>query len=246
MFQYDLTILAGARPELLARTLSSFQIKVFDENPPKNIYANIDPWGMGDITRNVFLCKKIIEEYFPNSVINLPQKPNFAGAVKFLWALPESGQFLHLEDDWVAQSNIYSDRALSLLKEKTTQVQLVRPPREEILLTRKRYRPKFQFKRLYIPDFSFPCFTTSPSFLDTAFAHGVADLIDDQLHPEKQMFNGMNLKLESYVRDFSSISLNSFYMSQSIFDTGTPWQAKNGIRRDVIEGKLIYTTIPKT
>ena len=47
MFEYDLTILAGARPELLARTLSSFQIEVFEKNPPKNVYANIDPWGGG-------------------------------------------------------------------------------------------------------------------------------------------------------------------------------------------------------
>ena len=45
VFEYDLTILAGARPELLPRTLSSFQIEVFEKNPPKIVYANIDPWG---------------------------------------------------------------------------------------------------------------------------------------------------------------------------------------------------------
>lgn len=45
MYEYDLTILAGARPELLSRTLSSFQRNVFDKNPPNNVYANIDPWG---------------------------------------------------------------------------------------------------------------------------------------------------------------------------------------------------------
>jgi hypothetical protein len=47
MYKYDLTILAGARPELLSRTLSSFQRNVFDKNPPNNVYANIDPWGGG-------------------------------------------------------------------------------------------------------------------------------------------------------------------------------------------------------
>ncbi len=47
MYEYDLTILAGARPELLSRTLSSFQRNVFDLNPPKNVYANVDPWGGG-------------------------------------------------------------------------------------------------------------------------------------------------------------------------------------------------------
>jgi hypothetical protein len=47
VYEYDLTILAGARPELLSRTLSSFQRNVFDLNPPKNVYANVDPWGGG-------------------------------------------------------------------------------------------------------------------------------------------------------------------------------------------------------
>jgi hypothetical protein len=45
MYEYDLTILAGARPELLSRTLSSFQRNVFDKNPPNNVYSNVDPWG---------------------------------------------------------------------------------------------------------------------------------------------------------------------------------------------------------
>ena len=173
----------------------------------------------------------------------MPRKPNFAEAVKFLWTLPRSGQFLHLEDDWVAQRNISELKPENLLKGKNTQVQLVRPPREQILFTKKRFRPKFSYKRIFIPDLGFPCFTTSPSFLISSFARELAGLIDNRLHPEKQMYNGLNIKLEEYLRDFSTPSLHSWNASQSIFDIGRERQINNGIIMNVIEGKLVYTKI---
>ena len=243
MHEYDLTILAGARPDLLKRTLSSFQRHVFGNNPPKNVYANIDPWGFGNITSDVSLCKSMIKDYFPDSIINVTKEPNFAKAVKFLWALPSSRQFLHLEDDWIAERNIFELRPEKHLKRNTTQVQLLRPPREQILFTKKRYRPRFNYKRIYIPDLSFPNFATSPSFLVSSFARDVADLIDIQLHPEKQMHNGLNIELEQYLRDFSTVSLHSWHTSQSIIDIGREWQSNNGIMMNVIEGKLVYTQI---
>jgi len=242
---FDLTILAGARPELLSRTLSSFQKNVFDKSPPKNVYVNIDPWG-GDIPRDVSSCKRIIKDYFPNSFITVPKEANFAQAVKFLWALPESRQFLHLEDDWIAEKNILEFRPEKLLKGRITQVAFVRPPREQILFTKKKFRPKINYKRIFIPNLSFPCFTTSPSFLDSSFARTVADLIDNRLHPEKQMYNGLNIALEEYLRNFSIVSLHPWYASQSILDIGWEWQKNNGIMMNVIEGKLVYTQIDKS
>jgi len=202
--------------------------------------------GGGDVTRDISLCNRIIKKYFPKSFINLPKEPNFAEAVKFLWALPESKQFLHLEDDWIAERDIFKFKPEKLLKGRVTQVALVRPPREQILFTRKKFRPKINYKRIFIPDLGFPCFTTSPSFLVSSFARTVADSIDNRLHPEKQMYNGLNIALEEFLRNFSIVSLHPWYASQSILDIGREWQKNNGIMMNVIEGKLVYTQIDKS
>jgi hypothetical protein len=200
----------------------------------------------GGVTRDISLCNRIIKKYFPKSFINLPKEPNFAEAVKFLWALPESKQFLHLEDDWIAERDIFKFKPEKLLKGRVTQVALVRPPREQILFTRKKFRPKINYKKIFIPDLGFPCFTTSPSFLVSSFARTVADLIDNRLHPEKQMYNGLNIALEEYLRNFSIVSLHPWYASQSILNIGREWQKNNGIMMNVIEGKLVYTQIDKS
>lgn len=202
--------------------------------------------GGEGIKRNILVCQRIIKNYFPKSFINLPKEPNFAEAVKFLWALPESKLFLHLKDDWIAEKDIFKFKLEKFLKGRVTQVALVRPPREQILFTRKKFRPKINFKRVFIPDIGFPCFTTSPSFLVSSFASSVAGLIDNQLHPEKQMYNGLNIKLEEYLRNFSIVSLHSWYASNSIFDIGREWQKNNGITMKVIEGKTVYTQIDET
>jgi hypothetical protein len=59
------------------------------------------------------------------------------------------------------------------------------------------------------------------------------------------MYNGMNLALEEYLQNFSIVSLHSWHASQSILDIGREWQKNNGIMKNVIEGKLVYTEIDK-
>jgi hypothetical protein len=233
MSHMDLTLLSGSRPDLLRRTLESFDRHFFAKIQLANVFANIDLHGGDEKQRRK--CITLIREYFPHAEISTPESSSFGVAVKYLWSLPSTKNFLHMEDDWVAtrdfENNSIELASGSLIK----QWFLVKPRFDQSLLTSYRFRP-IDGLPFFLPNMSKPAFTTSPSVIDSKFANSVSKLINPELNPEKQMFNGLNPDLEEFMRRFRSKSLVSWWQQPLIYDIGREWQESRGIQVEIING----------
>ncbi|MBL4885262.1 MAG: hypothetical protein JKY95_12095 [Planctomycetaceae bacterium] len=117
---YDLALVCGRRPELIARTLESFHQNVFPHFSFANVLVNIDPF-CGDAADGVEV-RDIVESYFPEAIFFEPESASFGAAVKRLWKNSKSDILLHLEDDWVAIEEINSKQIEQYLINNVTSV----------------------------------------------------------------------------------------------------------------------------
>jgi hypothetical protein len=234
----DLLLLSGARPHLLCKTLDSFSKNAFGNFYIKNVFANVDRFQGGD--KEVSEVVEIIREIWPAAEIRLPPKPSFTGAVKWLWSSVSSPYCFHLEDDWVAQREINSGMVFPHFKDNTEQV--------SILTFEKQWKFKYPFhckwerrtifgvpvgKRLSPEE---PVFTTSPSFMTRDFANTCASLMDEDLDPEKQLYDGRNQELRRFTTGFRNrlISSDGGFL---IRDIGREYREAVGVKKITIDGK---------
>jgi len=229
----DLTLVAGSRPELLQKTLESFKKHVFSYISIAQVFVNIDRHGGTESDRRE--CVKRVLSFFPHAYISTPAVNSFGGAVKHLWSLPQSQNFLHLEDDWLATRDVRLDRLKFAPDIKTKQWFLVKPQVSQSILTSYRFRPVRGIP-FFIPDPLSPAFTTSPSIINSAFAHNISRLLNADLNPEKQMFNALNPTLEEELKKFRSKALVSWWEKPFICDIGREWQKAQGIQVEIIDG----------
>lgn len=95
------TCTAMPRSDLFEKTINSFFNKFMDINfKDITLFINIDPFpdNPNNNERNKII--DISTKYFGKVISNLPDSPNFAKAVKWVWAKTETKYIFHLEDDW--------------------------------------------------------------------------------------------------------------------------------------------------
>lgn len=238
----DICLVATRRPDLLRRTLSSFSEKILDHFEVGNFYANIDP-AFGD-ENELRLCKEIIRKRFPHASINTPSSPSFGKAVQLTWSQTTSDAFLHLEDDWIANTEI-----------EPTTIERVFQEREVAQISLNNVHKHWNFKkkgsyhtgRKSIKIFGlnirhgerFPCFTTSPSFVRGDFGRNASRLIIPELDPEKQFYNDTNLALQRYAANYRNyiLQMGPEFM---ITDIGRDWRDQRGISKLIEDGKSVW------
>lgn len=79
----DITIVCGRRPDLLSRTLASFQDNMFRHFDIGTVHANIDPFCGTEAEGDA--CEALLRSHFPRVAIRRPETPSFGMAVKHLW-----------------------------------------------------------------------------------------------------------------------------------------------------------------
>ena len=234
----DLTLVCGARPELIARTLESFSEKVFKNFNVVHVFANIDQFQGG--VSEVAQVRSIVESYFPHAIVRTPSQPSFTNAVKWLWGQVQSDHCLHLEDDWLADAEILSNMVMPAFVGNVAQV--------SIGTLNKHWRHRYPFhcrtehrrflgirfgSRLLKDE---PIFTTSPSFITREFAQTCARLMDPQLDPEKQLYNNANIPLREYTRTLRNMILGRG-PNYLIRDIGRDYRGKHNLKKVFINGQ---------
>lgn len=231
---YDLVIVSGRRPELLERTLDSFNEKVFSNFAFDNVIVNVDPFGGSkDDGRRV---NEIIKRFFPSSQILNQEKACFTSAVKRLWALSKSDVLFHLEDDWEALEKIIPEDIEDWIDETNKAVTLCN--KNNFYDFKSKYRFQNRKKKYLLRksrNYQFPVFTTSPCFLDGDFARKCAKLLDVRLDPEKQFYRKVNEELERFVSRFTNRNLLGEYGPYMIRDIGREWRKDRSIVKIVDE-----------
>ena len=238
----DITLVAGRRPELLERTLSSFAKHVFPNFHISQVFANIDPF-MGTITDGE-ACRQIILENFPDAEISIPEKPGFGLAVKTLWGKITSPLALHLEDDWLVLEKVSPEQVFPQFEGRVRMATMVTP---ENVKARRYRRNRFRTTRKKIPftplKYKAPLFTLCPCFIERDFAHEYARLLNPELDPEAQNYKDSgryNPELSRYCDRFQNIFLKGKEDPALIIDIGRAYQAERGIIKTEDGGESLW------
>lgn len=217
------TTTAMPRPEIISKTYDSFTKNLQGMDFKKiTLYLNVDsfPDKADDYKRDEVI--NIAKSYFGNVVVNKPDSPNFASAVKWCFSQVSTYYNFHLEDDW---------ELLSPLKVSSFNQFFISPHVQEVSLRAWKTAGANFF--------------LSPSFIRGSFCKLAASKIIDSDNPEVQIRNinhGFSSKSFLYFpfdkRNVVLKDLGRPWIMGSKFDRGTKnfvqWSIRkegNGIQR---------------
>lgn len=236
----NIAIVAGRRPDLLERTLLSFDRHLFSFCTIGQVRVNLDP--IFGTEADAAAAVTLLRDLFPQAEIHQPATPGFGWAVRWLWSGMADGPFLHLEDDWICLEDIRPEEALSKFAPDVGMVSLRTeqhgPRGDRDASTRFE---KTKLLGLTVKRTEVPAFNTSPGFVDGAFARQVAALFDPALDPEKQMREQFNPPLKRFLADWRCLFHKSLSGQPIIEDIGRGWQQAHGVEKRTEGGVSIWT-----
>jgi hypothetical protein len=238
-------MVAVRRADLLGKTLESFSKNLFCHFNVTSCYVNIDPmFGDQHAHDAAVAC---VQQFFPKAVIRAPETPSFGAAVKWVWSQFSPGLALHLEDDWQLTQPILPQDVLPKLQPGYGAVSLCgnHPKwykRRPYLWVGQRRRGLFPFGTRKIPAMG-----TSPKFIQGALAHRLAQMMDPDLDPEKQMLPWINPAFSDIIAANKCGFLDKSGTRQYgvMEELGRAWREARHIEKTVVDGKSIWVVTPK-
>lgn len=229
MQKIDITLVSGARPDLLNLTLTSFQSNLFQHFSIRNVYANIDPAFGGSDAQNA--CGDLIKSMFPKAQIFTPTKGSFGGAVKRLWQLTSDAHVLHMEDDWELNALVKEEDVLPLFKDDVGMVQFA-------IQNRDYYGGDYlhitQRKRIFGYELwskKVNAYGTSPRFIRKGLCNLYGQLLKPHLDPEKQVYKNKNKALSKAHQPWACRLIYAEDGAPLITDLGREWRAARRIEK---------------
>ena len=235
---YDVTLIAGHREALLARTLESFARDVFANFPIRRLIANIDPF-MGDAAEGD-RCEALIRHHFPDALIFRPEVPDFASAVIRAWSATTAPRVLHLEDDWVALEPITPDRIEPKFEPDVGGVTFMSVNKHTRGLYHQTSRRLVKKGRRVVEDRLVNAFSTSPGVFEGGFLREAARRMKPGLDPEKQFFRQINPELEAHALPMRCMFLRGTSHRELIRDIGREARAAQGLVKLYENGASVW------
>lgn len=235
---YDVTLIAGRREALLARTLQSFHRDVFAHFPIRRLIANIDPF-MGDAAEGD-RCEAMILQYFPDATIFRPEVPGFGAAVIRAWSATTAPRVLHLEDDWIALEPITPDRIEPLFEADVGAVTFMSVNKHTRGLYHQTARRVVKEGRKIVQDYLVNAFSTSPGVFEGGFLREAARRLLPDLDPEKQFYRQTNLQLEAHALPMRCMFLRGTTRRELIEDIGREARAEVGLVKRYENGASVW------
>lgn len=230
MGNFDITIVATRRPEILDRMLKSFTKHL---NLPRdyNVYINVDPVGFDIDSIDVV---NVVKNYFDNVSYNFPATPNFTKALKWVWSQVKNRLFLNLEDDW----KLTRDIDLSVLEKF-----FINEPRlAQVCFRQDLMGFQFRYNGFY---HIMQSFCGQPSILTKQFVNDAIPLLSDNLNVEKQLKNEQGLyrlnTLKKYIYGQwcnNCSNKKPHFILSNMTDIGREWREKYGFEKDGYRDKF--------
>jgi hypothetical protein len=239
----DVSIVSGARPDLLDRTLSSFGSRLLKNFRLGRVVANID-MIFGSRT-DCSACVDVILTHFPNADIRIPATSSFGEAVKSNWSRTRGDFVLHLEDDWILNEDVDNGVMKWFAPHDVKQVSFLNKEKNWDIQKKGYERFEMRKQRLFglqLRKVRFPIFTMAPSIIVGDFARSSALLMNGELDAEKQFARGINPKLEAHVRRHRSIIVAASDGQPLISDIGREWRLHRRIEKSLVGGRPQWTT----
>ncbi|MES2915564.1 MAG: hypothetical protein V4753_10645 [Pseudomonadota bacterium] len=235
---YDVTLIAGHREALLAKTLESFAKDVFPNFQIRRLIANIDPF-MGDAAEGD-RCEALIRRHFPEATIFRPETPDFASAVKRTWEATTAPRVLHLEDDWIALEPFGPDRIEPLFEPDVGAVTFMCVSKHTRGLYHQTSRRVVKKGRRIVEDKLVNAFSTSPGVFEGAFLREAARRMQPGLDPEKQFYRQINLHLEEHALPWRCMFLRGSTHRELVADIGRQARADVGLVKLYENGASVW------
>ena len=234
------TLVSTWRPDLLGATLDSFSRMVLDRFNVAEALVNLDPAFGDESDRDA--CIALVKRHLPQARINIPARPGFGQAIKWLWSQAEDLPVLHMEDDWVVLHPIQPQETTARLG---AGLAAVVPVSEEHRTARRTPRDVTIKKCVRLLGLKLKyrvsaAYGTSPRFVSPAYARAYAALIDPRMDPEKQARADRNGPLFDLVRRHRATYLYGPGHTPIIRDIGRDWRQTRGIRKTITDGAAVW------
>jgi hypothetical protein len=236
----DVTLISGRRPDLLERTLASFQENLFRNFTVGQFIANIDPFA-GDESDHR-RCRNIIRGQFPAATLIEPQQASFGMAVKNTWTRSLADVVFHLEDDWILNEAVHSEDVLARLTEGAAAIQLLSKELQWDGTPFKQSVMRKRFLGIAVGEAVINVFGTSPGFWIGDVLRQAGRLMNPDLDPEKQMRPRINPPLFKMLNHHRCAVMSSKAGGELIVDIGREWRESRRITKNVVGGKSIWET----
>ena len=238
---YDITLIAGHREALLARTLASFADRVFRHFPIRQMIVNIDPF-MGDAAEGD-RCEALVRRLFPQALVFRPDVPDFASAVARVWAATTAPRVLHLEDDWIALEDITPDRVEPMFGGDVRAVTFMTATKHTRGLYHQVSRRVVKHPDGTTEDVLVNAFSTSPGVFEGEFLRRSAALMRPKLDPEKQFYRQINADLEAHALPWRCLFLRGADTRLLIEDIGRAARDEVGLEKVYSKGVSIWQPV---
>jgi hypothetical protein len=166
--------------------------------------------------------KEIINEYFNDTIINIPKEPGFTKAVQWCWSKTKEAYVFHLEDDWELLVDINIHNMIKILNSFPDLVSL---RLNKINTGQSKHSSKYGF--IYWPKISL-----NPTLLKGDFVRTIASLMDLNLNPEKQL----RLSNTDRGRILSQVHHGIYTqdsIKQVVKDIGRNWMSKSKFTKKI-------------
>jgi len=243
MLKIDITTTATLRPELLEKTLDSFWENLFQNHTEIDfrLVINIDPIGQVESypgcmqTIYTHMCNYCFS-IFPNSLINFPEKANFAKAFKWCWGnvRPDADFVFHLEDDWQLLRQVDLTQMI-FLTEKYPRLIILRL---NAFTSKECTTKNWNLLLNWNGDFfevsqslkGTVGFCGHPSLINAGFVRGAAKYLDGIHNPEKVM-KGRHPHFGPILHSAELGVFSEQNSLQQIKDLGRKWMIRNNYRK---------------
>jgi len=242
----DIAMTATRRPEVLRRTLDSFIENVFKTTDNFRLVINVDPIGLPIESMAVV---DTAYEYFDDIVFNLPEKPDFNTAFRYVFSVATSELVFHLQDDWRACYPIDIDEMIAILKKNQSLALL----RLSMFSSEKNHLMNWDHHRFPWNGKYFQCpitqrrqlgFCGHPSLIKNRFLKATVPVMDKKQNPENQFHSFFRVVQEVEKWEYGVyLKPNS---SRNIEDIGRDWMQENNWRKNSDKSHTVWNPITPT
>lgn len=185
MDNVDITMTAVLRPSVLNQSLSTIVKNVVDNQDRFRLIINIDPIGEEVCPMKMV---KIAKSHFNTVVYNIPEKPSFSKAVKWVWMNSEAPYVFHWEDDVSIFRPIDIKHMIKIHKmfpEIAALRLFIRPTPNKKVISVFRSLWRYNKHGLYVADNSTEQFGLNPNLIKKEFIDEAIYVLRDDINPEK-------------------------------------------------------------
>lgn len=232
MNDFDITITATCRPEILDKTLKSFWENMFWPIKPR-VVINIDPAGPGDP------CKTYdtVGKYFLARLANFPKEPSFPKAFHWCWTNADASYIFHLEDDWelLRKVDIWDMIRIMEINPDLAALRLSKfpagPTPLDMMKNWNRWVPwNGTFYEVKQDERHRIGVCGHPTLFRGSFVRQMLPFLDPQANPEKQ-FQGTNPRITLLMPRWRFGVFSKPGDPAYIRDIGRDWMKKNGLHK---------------